>query len=150
MEFSRPECWSGYRSLLQGIFPTQGSNPGLLHCRWILYQLSPGKPLLHHEEQRIRWMLETDFLCPRLIPVTPLDMPARWFPRKKQCSSQEPVVNLPPYRAELRGEQQHGFADYATVLGSAFCLRSRRDPNCFFWKSERRRKKGGMPISIQV
>ena len=30
----------GRRSLLQGIFPTQGSNPGLLHCRWILYQLS--------------------------------------------------------------------------------------------------------------
>ena len=28
------------QSLLQGIFPTQGSNPGLLHCRWILYQLS--------------------------------------------------------------------------------------------------------------
>ena len=26
--------------LLQGIFPTQGSNPGLLHCRWILYQQS--------------------------------------------------------------------------------------------------------------
>ena len=30
----------GSLSLLQGIFPTQGSNPGLLHCRWILYQLS--------------------------------------------------------------------------------------------------------------
>ena len=27
-------------SLLQGIFPTQGLNPGLLHCRQILYQLS--------------------------------------------------------------------------------------------------------------
>ena len=27
-------------SLFQGIFPTQGSNPGLLHCRWILHQLS--------------------------------------------------------------------------------------------------------------
>ena len=26
-------------SLLQGIFPTQGSNPSLLHCRRILYQL---------------------------------------------------------------------------------------------------------------
>ena len=26
--------------LLQGIFPTQGLSPGLLHCRWILYQLS--------------------------------------------------------------------------------------------------------------
>ena len=28
------------RSLLQGIFPTQGSNQGLLHCRQILYKLS--------------------------------------------------------------------------------------------------------------
>ena len=27
-------------ALLQGIFPTQGSNPGLLHSRWILYCLS--------------------------------------------------------------------------------------------------------------
>ena len=30
----------GNISLLQGIFPTQGSNPSLPHCRWILYQLS--------------------------------------------------------------------------------------------------------------
>ena len=29
----------GSRSLLQQIFPTQGLNPGLLHCRRILYQL---------------------------------------------------------------------------------------------------------------
>ena len=29
----------GSQSLLQGIFPTQGLNPGLLHCRQILYQL---------------------------------------------------------------------------------------------------------------
>jgi len=29
----------GRLSLLQGIFPIQGLNPGLLHCRWILYQL---------------------------------------------------------------------------------------------------------------
>ena len=28
------------RSLLQGIFPTKGSNPGLLHCRQILYCFS--------------------------------------------------------------------------------------------------------------
>ena len=37
----------GSLSLLQGIFPTQGSNPGLPHCRWILYQLS------HQESPRI-------------------------------------------------------------------------------------------------
>ena len=30
----------GSLSLLQGIFPIQGSNPRLLHCRQILYQLS--------------------------------------------------------------------------------------------------------------
>ena len=30
----------GSCSLLQGIFPTQRSNPGLLHCRQILYHLS--------------------------------------------------------------------------------------------------------------
>ena len=32
--------WEGSVSLLQWIFPTHESNPGLLHCRQILYQLS--------------------------------------------------------------------------------------------------------------
>jgi len=37
----------GSLSLLQGIFPTQGSNPGLPHCRQILYQLShQGSPYM--------------------------------------------------------------------------------------------------------
>ena len=35
MEFSRPEYWGGSRSLLQGIFPIQGLNPGLPHCRLV-------------------------------------------------------------------------------------------------------------------
>ena len=30
----------GCHALFHGIFPTQGSNPGLLYCRWILYHLS--------------------------------------------------------------------------------------------------------------
>ena len=35
----------GSLSLFQGIFSTQGSNPGHLHCRWIPYQLSHrGRP----------------------------------------------------------------------------------------------------------
>ena len=38
----------GSLSLLQGIFPTQGSNPGLPHCRRTLYQLS------HREAQEHR------------------------------------------------------------------------------------------------
>ena len=36
MGFSRQENWSGFPSLLQGIFPTEGLNLGLLHCRQIL------------------------------------------------------------------------------------------------------------------
>ena len=41
MEFSRQEFWSGLLFfLLQAIFLTQRSNPGLLHCRQILYCLS--------------------------------------------------------------------------------------------------------------
>ena len=36
---------AGSHSLLQEIFLTQGSNPGLLHCRQILYRLShQGRP----------------------------------------------------------------------------------------------------------
>ena len=36
----------GSHSLLQRIFPTQGWNPGLLHCRWIPYHLShQGSPI---------------------------------------------------------------------------------------------------------
>ena len=43
----------GGLSLLQGIFPTQESNQGLLHCRQILYQLRyQGSPIIednkHH------------------------------------------------------------------------------------------------------
>ena len=40
MEFSRQNTGVGSLSLLQEIFPTQGLNPGLPHCREILYQLS--------------------------------------------------------------------------------------------------------------
>ena len=37
-------------SLLQRIFPTQGLNPGLLHCRQILYHLSYGEVLNTHKQ----------------------------------------------------------------------------------------------------
>ena len=40
MEFSRQNIGMGSCSILQGIFPTQGSNPDLQHCRLILYQPS--------------------------------------------------------------------------------------------------------------
>ena len=46
----------GSLSLLHGIFPTQGSNPGLLHWRWVVYQLShkgsPREIILEFRDQR--------------------------------------------------------------------------------------------------
>ena len=39
-DFPGKDTGVGFHFLLQGIFPTQGSNPGLLYCRQILYQLS--------------------------------------------------------------------------------------------------------------
>ena len=40
MEFSKQEYQSELPFLLQGIFPTQGLNLGLLHCMQIFFQLS--------------------------------------------------------------------------------------------------------------
>ena len=53
----------GSLSLLQGIFPTQGSNPGFPHCRQILYQLSyEGSVILlqtHAVASSLRSILDT-------------------------------------------------------------------------------------------
>ena len=46
----------GSLSLLQGIFPTHGSNPGFSHCRQIFFlPVEPqGKPNFHYVEPLIR------------------------------------------------------------------------------------------------
>ena len=46
-DFPGQNTGKGWHALLQGIFPTQGSNSGLPHCRQILYSLS------HQESLRI-------------------------------------------------------------------------------------------------
>ena len=47
----------GSLSLFQGIFPTQGLNPGLPNCRWILYQLS-------HKGSPWKWSSKPGLLSP--------------------------------------------------------------------------------------
>ena len=43
----------GCHSLLWGIFLTQGTNPDLLHCRWVFYRLShEGSPLEKSSKKR--------------------------------------------------------------------------------------------------
>ena len=66
----------GSLSLLQGIFPTYGSNPGLPHCRWILYQLS----------HRNIWVFVEKALC---SPLSDLSIP--WL-----GDSNGEMVAIPP------------------------------------------------------
>ena len=59
----------GCHGLLQRIFPTQGSNPGLLPCRWILYHLShQGSPRILEwaAYSRLPW------ICRRILHWAPL------------------------------------------------------------------------------
>ena len=60
---------AGGCSLLQGIFPTQGSNPDLPHCRWILYHLSPqGSPRIL---ERVAFPSLADLPDPGIEPSSP-------------------------------------------------------------------------------
>ena len=67
----------GCHALLQGIFPTQGQNPGLLHCKWILYHLS------HQRSPRtLEWFPFSRGTCPtqEFKPVSPALLQADSLP----------------------------------------------------------------------
>ena len=52
MGFSRQEHWSGLPCPPRGTFPTQGSHPGLLHCRW---PLVTGRVVGHQPHCLVFW-----------------------------------------------------------------------------------------------
>ena len=65
----------GSLSLFQQIFPTQGLDPGLLHCRWILYQLSyRGSPTFNSNSS--------------LIPIVFLSILSDFLPRQSVICKQ--------------------------------------------------------------
>ena len=67
----------GYRFLLQGIFPTQGLNPGLLHCRQTLYWLShPGKSLKESDSLNLGNLVQARACVSRNLQVT--GSPGTW------------------------------------------------------------------------
>ena len=73
----------GISSLLQGIFPTQGSNPGFLHCRGILHQLShQGSPKI------LEWVAYP----------SPVDLPA------PEIEPRSPVLQVDSLPAELQSQ----------------------------------------------
>ena len=81
----------GSLSLLQGIFPTQGSNSGLPHCRRILYQLNyqrstGGNPkklkMLYLRVWFLGWHLSPIYVTVKVLsPNKPT--PDAWTERKK-------------------------------------------------------------------
>ena len=64
----------GCHFLLQGIFPTQGLNPGLPHCRQTIYRLShQGSLKLHKNNNKQR--LSTNPRAGVVVPHTPTPIP---------------------------------------------------------------------------
>ena len=70
----------GNCSLFQGIFPTQGLNPGLPHCRQILYQLShQGSPRKQGGEAvLIKVRLRTGSALLKAHSVVQADLGSTW------------------------------------------------------------------------
>ena len=81
----------GSLSLLQGIFPTQGWNPGLPHCRQILYQLSyQGSPTnIRLSYNNIKWCLMYSGVrfCSSWAKETPSVWIYEWISRKSGLKS---------------------------------------------------------------
>ena len=79
MEFSSQEYWSSLPFPSPGVLPDPGMNPGLLHCREILYslnnhgspnQLNPGiiSPLFYNGMLDTFWPGELIFRCHIFLP----------------------------------------------------------------------------------
>ena len=96
----------GSLSLLQGIFPIQRSNTGLLHCRQILYQLSQkGSPKIDNNRcnSPLLGSFET-WVCLRIIQKV--------FEKgkKRKGKSLGPTSNLIGLRQVLGGSVYHEHA----------------------------------------
>ena len=101
----------GSYSLLQGIFPTPGSNPGLLHCRQILYRLN------HQGSHDRNCML---FSCGRTWESEILKE-GSWVDKSKLSVNSE----KPRTPNELAKESCHGelslWGSHLCTLRSRFC-----------------------------
>ena len=108
--FSRQAYWSDCHALLQGIFPTEGMNPGLPHGRQVLYHLShQGSPSLKHGMSLLRrgQSPPRQLLGPvAYLPICSLPVTCLLFSSlcsNKTCSLQVNYINL------SRGWGQKGF-----------------------------------------
>ena len=86
-DFPGKDIGVGHHAFLQGIFPTQGSNLGLLHCRQILYWLSyKESPLSYmallfqtHQRQNAFSLTKSQFLSVATQPLLILQIKNLWL-----------------------------------------------------------------------
>ena len=87
-DFPGKNTGAGSHSLLQGIFPTQGRNPGLLHSRQILHRLSHQRANLDQQKEG-RWEPQkwtpSFSLCQPILQHGLSAQPARRRPVAKQA-----------------------------------------------------------------
>ena len=124
---------TGFHALLQGLFPTQGSNPGLPHCRQILYCLS-------HQGRNSLGM--------GIFVIT--NRPVSWPGRGQEARGHglDPLRDggrVRPTRAQPRAQPWLGSGFSPALLWAAaaamspiFCLTpwGPRSPHHLLWKSE--------------
>ena len=102
----------GSLSLLQRIFSTQGLNPGLPHCKWILYQLSlKGSPWMWELDYKESWApknwcfftavlektLESPLDCKEIQTIIPKGDQSWVFFGKTDAKAETPIL-WPPHR----------------------------------------------------
>ena len=91
-DFPGKDTGVGCRFLLQGIFPAQGLNPGLLHCRQILYWLSCRGS--HHNDYVRDILLSTSPSWPHWALICEVHYPSIPLHRQEDWGS-ESSTNLP-------------------------------------------------------
>ena len=107
------ECVVGSHSLLQGTLPIQGSNQGLLHCRWILYHLSHQGSSWHSREDSHFWLLMGE---KKENMVSSESNEVRSSQRK--CSEKEGRIMLNTAVSSLMSQEMIlGFGDVKILMG---------------------------------
>ena len=79
VEFSRQEYWGKLPFSSPGYFLTQGSNLGLLHCRWILYWLS-------HQQSAWYTIIVENLIILVIISMVPIYSAYLWWLKIKMLS----------------------------------------------------------------
>ena len=150
VEFCGKNTGVSIHSHLQGIFLTQGSNPGHLHCRQILYHLShqgnPNKTLLNlmkgvgesgHKRYSGSYVLSTNYLpeltSPSAFHINPGGKHyCQPFSNMREWTLRDEPHADHPMRDENRDEET---ASHSAPHGAQgwYCCPWRGDTRCVLW-----------------